>query len=225
MQKALFSSLPSISHWPTRVDLAAACHWAVNHGATDPGGFAGVITIEGGVLATPPAIPLASVTATTLLETPDQADLLLAALAPLVASPCLLFARTPNSTALAALAESQLPPICADSALFHRKHVIDPNFGGRSPADEATRLSALLAAPGCLIAVIGNLGLLALGNSVAEAVRHLHLFERAAGTYLSALATGRALRIIPEDIIGTRTMPHAEPILAPYRPVEGAGRD
>ena len=48
--------------------------------------------------------------------------------------------------------------------------------------------------------VMGNHGVLIVGRSVAEAWNRLYYFERAADTYIRALQTGRALRLLPEAV-------------------------
>lgn len=206
MQKGLFSSLPSISHWPARADLALACHWAARAAMDGPGAFSPLFRSEPGrVLVPPPGLPLAEVTPEAMEERAEEAESL-AALSP---ARCLIFARPPAAMALAALAESELPPICPDSALFHRRHVVMDAPGP-------------LAAPGAIAAVIGNHGLLTLGDSPAEALLRLVLFERAAGTYLAALASTRALRIMPPEAAATFAMPCARAFLERLRRADGA---
>ena len=51
---------------------------------------------------------------------------------------------------------------------------------------------------------MGNHGVLVLGASVADAFNRLYHFERAAGTCVRALQTGRPLRIL-DDATAERT--------------------
>ncbi|SIO18647.1 class II aldolase/adducin family protein [Vannielia litorea] len=219
MQKGLFSSLPSISNWPDRTDLSAASGWAARNGLGEPGDFLALLKADGDTIlvadgsgAGPDAIGT---------EPPYGMGTALAAALGQTDARCLIFARPPQSVALAALAESLLPPICTDSALFHHHHVVDPDFGGRPPEEEGPRLSALLVAPGTRAAVIGNHGVLTLGPRVSHALLHLHRFERAAGTYLRALATGHALRILPDELATSQPAPDPEAFFAAVKAVTG----
>ncbi len=219
MQKGLFSSLPSISNWPDRTDLSAASGWALRHGLGEPGDFLALLKadgdtmlVAGGAGAGPDAIGT---------EAPHGKGAALAAALAQVDARCLIFARPQNALALAALSESLLPPICPDSALFHHRHVVDPDFGGRPAEEEGPRLAALLAAPGTRAAVIGNQGVLTLGSRVSHALSNLHRFERAAGTYLRALATGHALRILPDELAAAQPEPDAEAFFAAVKAVTG----
>jgi ribulose-5-phosphate 4-epimerase/fuculose-1-phosphate aldolase len=48
--------------------------------------------------------------------------------------------------------------------------------------------------------IMGNHGVLVLGNDVADTFNRLYYFERAAETYIRALQTGQPLRELPHDI-------------------------
>jgi ribulose-5-phosphate 4-epimerase/fuculose-1-phosphate aldolase len=48
--------------------------------------------------------------------------------------------------------------------------------------------------------VMGNHGVLVIGQTVAEAFNRLYYFERAAETYIRALQTGKPLRVLPDAI-------------------------
>jgi ribulose-5-phosphate 4-epimerase/fuculose-1-phosphate aldolase len=58
----------------------------------------------------------------------------------------------------------------------------------------------MLADPKITTLVMGNHGVLVIGASVAEAFNRLYYFERAAETYIRALQTGQALRVLPDAI-------------------------
>ena len=47
--------------------------------------------------------------------------------------------------------------------------------------------------------IMGNHGILVIGDSVADTFNRLYYFERAAETYIKALQTGRGLRIIAPE--------------------------
>ena len=48
--------------------------------------------------------------------------------------------------------------------------------------------------------IMGNHGLLVLGDSVADTFNRLYYFERAAETYIRALQTGQPLRVLSHEI-------------------------
>ena len=48
--------------------------------------------------------------------------------------------------------------------------------------------------------IMGNHGVLVIGQSVAETFNRLYYFERAAETYIRALQTGMPLRVLPDDV-------------------------
>lgn len=113
---------------------------------------------------------------------------------------CVMHAHPIFSTVLASLADSTLPPIDQNSATFYNRVVIDEAFGGLAFEDEGERCTALLTDPGKKVMVMGNHGVLVLGDSVADAFNRLYYFERAAETYIRALQTGQPLRLIPPEI-------------------------
>jgi ribulose-5-phosphate 4-epimerase/fuculose-1-phosphate aldolase len=47
---------------------------------------------------------------------------------------------------------------------------------------------------------MGNHGILVIGTTIAETFNRLYYFERAAGTYIQALQTGKPLRVLPDEI-------------------------
>jgi ribulose-5-phosphate 4-epimerase/fuculose-1-phosphate aldolase len=66
--------------------------------------------------------------------------------------------------------------------------------------DEATRCVDLLADPKVTTMIMGNHGVLVIGQTVAETFNRLYYFERAAETYIRALQTGQKLRILPDAV-------------------------
>ena len=48
--------------------------------------------------------------------------------------------------------------------------------------------------------VMGNHGILVMGDTVAETFNRMYFFERAAQNYIKALQTGQPLRVIPHEI-------------------------
>jgi ribulose-5-phosphate 4-epimerase/fuculose-1-phosphate aldolase len=50
------------------------------------------------------------------------------------------------------------------------------------------------------IMIMGNHGILVVGDTVAETFNRLYYFERAAETYIRALQTGQRLRVMSDDL-------------------------
>lgn len=113
---------------------------------------------------------------------------------------CAMHVHSIFATVLASLADSRLPPIDQNTAMFFNRHVVDENFGGLAFEDEGERCAALLADPAKKVLIMGNHGVMVLGESVADTFNRLYYFERAAETYIRALQTGRPLRVLPEEI-------------------------
>ena len=66
--------------------------------------------------------------------------------------------------------------------------------------EEGARCASLLTDPKQKVLIMGNHGILVLGNSVADTFNRLYYFERAAETYIRALQTGQNLRVLPDEI-------------------------
>ena len=113
---------------------------------------------------------------------------------------CLMHVHSKAATVLATLADSSLPPIDQNSAMFFERHIVDSDYGGLAFEEEGIRCAGLLTNPKIRIMVMGNHGVLALGQTVADTFFQLYYFERAAQTYISALQTGQQLRILDDDI-------------------------
>ncbi len=113
---------------------------------------------------------------------------------------CVMHLHPPFATVLASLADSRLPAIDQNSAMFHNRHIVDDGYGGMAFEAEGERCAALLSDPQIIAMVMGNHGLLVIGRSVAEAFNRLYYFERAAETVIRALQTGRPLRMLPDEV-------------------------
>ena len=48
--------------------------------------------------------------------------------------------------------------------------------------------------------IMGNHGVMVMGDTIAETFNRLYYFERAAETYIKALQTGRSLRILSDSV-------------------------
>ncbi len=113
---------------------------------------------------------------------------------------CMMHVHSIHATILASLADSRLPPIDQNTAIFFNRTVIDENFGGMAFDDEGTRCAKMLSDPQKKVMIMGNHGVLVMGDSIADTFNRLYFFERAAETYIKALWTGQKLRVLSDEI-------------------------
>lgn len=113
---------------------------------------------------------------------------------------CVMHVHSIHATVLASLADSRLPAIDQNSAMFHNRQVIDDHYGGMAFEEEGARCASLLADPKITTMIMGNHGVLVIGRTVAETFNRLYYFERAAETYIRALQTGRPLRVLSDEV-------------------------
>jgi ribulose-5-phosphate 4-epimerase/fuculose-1-phosphate aldolase len=208
----------NLTHWTLRSDLAAAFRWTVRlnlHEAV-ANHFSVALDDSGSrFLINPNARHFSRITASSLVEIdandpatmdrPDAPDPTAWGLHGSIhrACPhavCVMHVHSIHATVLASLADSRLPAIDQNSAMFHNRVVIDEAYGGMAFGDEGARCAGLLTDPKVHTMVMGNHGVLVIGRSVAETFNRLYYFERAAETYIRALQTGRPLRVMPDAI-------------------------
>ena len=113
---------------------------------------------------------------------------------------CAMHVHSIHATVLASLADSRLPPIDQNCATFFNRYVIDDGYGGLAFEEEGERCAALLTDPKHKVMIMGNHGIMIIGDSVADTFNRLYYFERAAETYIRALQTGQPLRVLPDDV-------------------------
>jgi ribulose-5-phosphate 4-epimerase/fuculose-1-phosphate aldolase len=210
----------NIAYWAARVDLAAAFRWCAHlnmHESVANHFSLAVGENEAGhrFLINPNGRHFARITASCLLEIDaDDAQTMARPDAPdptawglhsalhraLPHAKCVMHVHSINASVLASLADSRLPAIDQNSAMFHGRHAVDSHFGGMAFEDEGARCAALLHDPKMTTLVMGNHGVLVIGETVAQTFNRLYYFERAAETYIRALQTGQPLRVLPDDI-------------------------
>ncbi|MES2435710.1 MAG: class II aldolase and adducin N-terminal domain-containing protein [Pseudomonadota bacterium] len=208
----------NITHWAERVDMAAAFRWSVKlnlHEAVS-NHFSLAVNPDGSkFLMNPNMRHFGRITASSLLEIdandpstmnrPDAPDPTAWGLhgsihRALPHARCVMHVHSIHATVLASLADSYLPPIDQNSAMFFGRQVVDADYGGMAFEEEAARCVQLLADPKITTMIMGNHGVLIIGQSVADAFNRLTYFERAAETYIRALQTGRPLRILSDAV-------------------------
>jgi ribulose-5-phosphate 4-epimerase/fuculose-1-phosphate aldolase len=115
---------------------------------------------------------------------------------------CVMHVHSVHATVLASLADSKLPAIDQNSAMFFDRQVVDDNYGGLAFEEEGERCAQLFADPKVQIMIMGNHGILVIGKDVAETFNRMYYFERAAETYIKALWTGKPLRHLSDAVAG-----------------------
>lgn len=211
-------SRPNMDHWQERVDMAAAFRWTVrlNMHEAVANHFSLAVNDDGTqFLMNPNQWHFSRIRASDLLlldaNDPDTLE------RPGAPDPsawglhggihrlcphhrCAMHVHSIHATVLASLADSTLPPIDQNTATFFNRYAIDHDFGGIAIGDEGARCGALLQDPKVKTLIMGNHGVMVLGDTVAETFNRLYYFERAAETYIRALQTGRKLRMLSDEV-------------------------
>jgi len=208
----------NITHMEERSDLAAAFRWTAREGMHEgvANHFSLAVSDDGTrFLINPFGRHFARIRASDLLlldandpetlDRPDAPDPTAWGLHGAIhrACPhaaCVMHVHSVHATVLACLADSRLPPIDQNSAMFFGRQVIDSHYGGMAFEAEGARCAALLSDPKVRTMIMGNHGVLVIGGTVAETFNRLYYFERAAETYIRALQTGRPLRVLSDEI-------------------------
>ena len=112
---------------------------------------------------------------------------------------CVLHVHSRYATALAALKRVELLPVDQNCARFFERVAYDEVFTGFALDDaEGDRIANALGNKS--IMVMGNHGITICAASVAQAFDELYYFERACETFMIALATGKELNVIPDEL-------------------------
>jgi ribulose-5-phosphate 4-epimerase/fuculose-1-phosphate aldolase len=112
---------------------------------------------------------------------------------------CILHMHPPYATALSCLKDPSIKPVDQTSARFFNRVAIDAEYGGMADnAEEGLRLTHALGGHNTLM--MGNHGVLVIGDSVAEAFDLLYHLERACRTLVLAYSTGQELNILSDEI-------------------------
>ena len=113
---------------------------------------------------------------------------------------CVLHTHMPYATALCMLENPQLEMAVQTALGFYGDIAYDADYSGLAyDLGEGERLARALGDKSVLM--MGNHGVLVVGNSVPEAFERLYFLERAAQAQVLALSTGRQLKLIPETVV------------------------
>lgn len=209
---------PSHDHRQERVDLAAAFRWTVRENMHEgvANHFSLAINPEGTrFLMNPNQRHFSRIAASDLIvvdandpatmEGPDAPDPTAWGLHGSVHrlcphARCVMHVHSVYATTLACLQDRRLPPLDQNAAMFFGRQAIDDSYGGLAFEAEGERCAGLLSDPKTTVLIMGNHGILVIGQTVAEAFNRLYLFERAARVYIKALQTGRPLSVLPDAV-------------------------
>ena len=112
---------------------------------------------------------------------------------------CVMHLHPKYATALAALADSTMLPIDQNTMRFFNRVAIDDGFGGMAlSSQEGDRLAKLMGSKTVLL--MGNHGVLIAAPTVAEAFDTMYYYERACETLITAMSSGRPLRVASDAI-------------------------
>jgi ribulose-5-phosphate 4-epimerase/fuculose-1-phosphate aldolase len=227
MSSQTVARLANISHWDNRVDLAAAFRWTerLNLHEAVANHFSLAVNDSGTqFLMNPNQMHFARIKASDMLFLDaDDPETLSGANAPdptawglhgalhrhCPHARCAMHVHSIFATVLATLEDSILPPIDQNCATFFNRTVVDPNYGGLAFEAEGERCAELLSDPKRKVLIMGNHGVMIIGDTVAETFNRLYYFERAAETYIRALQTGQKLRVL-SDAIAEKTAQELE---------------
>jgi ribulose-5-phosphate 4-epimerase/fuculose-1-phosphate aldolase len=113
---------------------------------------------------------------------------------------CVMHLHSKYATALACLADPTLYPIDMNTMRFFGRVALDSGFSGMAlSGEEGDRVAGLLG-EGKTVLLMANHGVLVVGESVAAAFDEMYYFERAAETLLTCYATGKPLRLVPDEV-------------------------
>jgi len=222
----------NLAHWPERVDLAAAFRWTarLNLHEAVANHFSLSVNEDGTqFLMNPDKMHFSRIRASDLLLIDaNDPDTLSGPNAPdetawglhgsvhrkVSHARCAMHVHSIFATVLASLEDSRLPPIDQNSCIFFNRYVIDEAYGGLALEEEGERCAELFSDPSKKVMIMGNHGVMIIGETVAETFDRLYYFERAAETYIRALQTGQKLRVL-SDAIAEKTAQELEAYTEP----------
>lgn len=209
----------NLDHVEDRVDLACAFRWTVRHDMHEgiANHFSLAVSEDGArFLMNPNGRHFSRIRASDLLlidandpETMDRPDapdptawwLHGAIHRQAKHARCLMHVHSKYATVLACLEDSRMPAIDQTTMRYHNRIAIDDGFDGMGLGDEAERFARLVRDnPDKPVLVMGNHGVMVVGRSVAETFDLMYYFERGCRTLITAMMTGRDLRVVSDEV-------------------------
>ncbi|HTI86825.1 MAG TPA: class II aldolase/adducin family protein [Alphaproteobacteria bacterium] len=111
---------------------------------------------------------------------------------------CVIHTHTVAGMAVSAMKEGLLP-LCQKSMRFHGRLAYHDFEGKATNLDERSRLVRDLGMHNTMI--LRNHGLLTCGATVVQTFKRMHALEKSCKTQLAALATGRPIDILSENLL------------------------
>ena len=119
---------------------------------------------------------------------------------------CVLHTHMPYATALTMLENPRLEMAVQSALGFYEEIAYDGDYNGLAfSASEGERMARVLGTKSVLM--LGNHGVLVLGDTVPQAFERLYFLERASQAQVLACSTGRALTPIPEEVVRATAAP------------------
>ena len=113
---------------------------------------------------------------------------------------CVLHTHMPYATALCMLENPRLEMAVQSALGFYEDVAYDDDYNGLAfDVSEGERLARALGPKSVLM--MGNHGVMVVGETIPKAFERLYFLERAAQAQVLALSTGRPVRLIPDEII------------------------
>ncbi len=112
---------------------------------------------------------------------------------------CVLHTHMPYATALTAVEDGRLEPINQNALRFYGDVAYDDDYGGlANDLEEGDRIAAALGDK--RVAFLANHGVIVVGATIAGAFDDLYFLERACRLQVLAMATGRPLKRVGENL-------------------------
>jgi len=212
------NQIANIEHWQDRVDLAAAFRWTARlnlHEAVANHFSLSVNDSGTRFLMNPNQVHFSRLRASDLLLIDaDDPETMQGPNAPdptawglhgglhrhCPHARCAMHVHSIYATVLACLEDPVLQPIDQNAAMFFNRQAVDAHYGGLAFENEGARCAQLFDDPKKKVLIMGNHGVMVIGDTVAETFNRLYYFERAAETYVKALQTGMKLKVLSDEI-------------------------
>jgi ribulose-5-phosphate 4-epimerase/fuculose-1-phosphate aldolase len=111
-----------------------------------------------------------------------------------------LHTHQPWALALNMLKDNRLLPANQTAAFFHGHIAYDDNYAGTADSlEEGERLARVIGDK--QIVFMKSHGVIATGNTIAQAYKRLYKLERVCRTQVLAMSTGRPLAVLSDDIV------------------------
>ena len=111
---------------------------------------------------------------------------------------CIFHSHSKYATALSTLKDPVLKPIDQNTMIFYNRVSVFSEFGGLGFEEESIKMANALGNKQHML--LANHGIITTGKTIAEGFNYLYYFEKAAETYLTALATKKELNVVSDSV-------------------------